>query len=188
MSRSQTFVFTLPNYTPEEETALQKFSSPIIFLCYGREIAPSTGTPHLQGFLALNNRIRKTTVKKLLNNKRIHLESCIGDFYQNIKYCTKDKDFFISNSEIQEQYDLTKDLDLPNYWIDKEIYEFRICYNPNCTIPFKDLIKIHDNYINFLLTQNPKYSRTKLFFTANNPEDGIHPFRPYDSCLSSHDN
>lgn len=188
MSRSQTFTFTLNNYTSEDEAVLQKFSAPIIFLCYGREIAPSTGTPHLQGFLALDKRTRKSTVikllKSMLNHDRTHVENTIGDFYQNIRYCTKEKDFFISDAEIQEQYDLTKNLKLPDYWIDKETYEFRLFYNPDCDIPIENQIKIHDGYINFLLKEYPKFSRTKLFFTQWDPEEPVHQLMPYQSCLS----
>lgn len=184
MSRSQTFCFTLPNYTPEEESILQHFTSPVIFMCYGRELAPTTGTPHLQGFLALDNRIRLGTVKKHLKVPRIHLAACKGDFYQNIRYCTKDKDFFISDPDIQEQYELTKDFDFPYYWIDKEIYEFRVCYNPDCDITFDERVKQHDSFVSFLLNQYPKYSRSKIFFTAWDSDDSEHPLRPYDSCLS----
>ena len=117
MSRSQTFCFTLPNYTPEEESILQHFTSPVIFMCYGRELAPTTGTPHLQGFLALDNRIRLGTVKKHLKVPRIHLAACKGDFYQNIRYCTKDKDFFFINPIIREVEVFSQFILFLNIWI-----------------------------------------------------------------------
>lgn len=43
------FVFTLNNYGPEDEERIQGHIADFRFAIYGREIAPSTGTPHLQG-------------------------------------------------------------------------------------------------------------------------------------------
>ena len=117
MSRSIHHCFTLNNYTAEDEATLQNLNDPsVVLLCYGRETAPTTGTPHLQGYVLFNTRKRQSQVIKLLGGShRVHVEPCNGDFYQNIKYCTKEKNFYISNEEIQEQYELTKNLSLPEY-------------------------------------------------------------------------
>ena len=165
MSRSNHFCFTLNNYTPEDETFLQSLSEPFTFVLYGREVAPTTGTPHLQGYFELSRRMRLPTVLKLLS-PRYHLSLSQGDFYQNIKYCTKDKNFYISDSEIQEMYDLTKDFTYPEYWIDKELFQFRMSYNPNCSLTFEETIKWHNDYINYLLKVNPKLSRAQLILQS----------------------
>ena len=161
MSRSKHFCFTLNNYTPEDETLLQSLSEPFTLVLYGREVAPTTGTPHLQGYLELSRRMRLPTVLKLLS-PHFHLETTKGDFYQNIKYCTKDKNFYISNPDIQEMYDLTKDLTLPEYWIDKEVYDFRMTYNTDCPMTLNERIKQHDGYIEFILRMHPNLSRARL--------------------------
>lgn len=55
-TRYSCFVFTCNNPTPEQEKWLQEtVSKTCTFLIYGHENAPTTGTPHLQGFFVLNN-------------------------------------------------------------------------------------------------------------------------------------
>lgn len=51
MSRSRKFVFTWNNYPSDDEfnTTLDTLSA--VYLCFGKELAPSTNTPHLQGNL-----------------------------------------------------------------------------------------------------------------------------------------
>ena len=173
MSRSKNWTFTINNYTPDTETHLQTLAKEprVTFLVYGREVAPTTGTPHLQGYIKYSDRKRLGYVNKDLGNKA-HCEAAQADSYQNIRYCTKDKNFYISDEEIQEQYELTKDLKLPDHWIDREIFEFRVCYNETADMTLDDRIYYHDHYINFLLTQYPKLSRTKLIFE----EDPLYDF------------
>jgi len=55
---------------------------------FGRELAPSTGTPHLQGFVAFSGRRRLGAVRTLL--PRCHLTSARGSAQQNRAYCIKD--------------------------------------------------------------------------------------------------
>lgn len=53
-TRYSCFVFTANNYSPEQEQWLQHtFSKSCSYLIYGHETAPTTGTPHLQGFYVL---------------------------------------------------------------------------------------------------------------------------------------
>ena len=163
MSRSCHFCFTINNYSEEEEIALQNLQTK--FLCYGREVAPTTGTKHLQGYIQLHSRTRRGTVCKMLGN-RAFVTECEGDFYQNIYYCTKDKNFFISDKEIEEAYELSKDVKLPDYWTKREVFDYRLLYNPECSLTVDQQIKQHDSFINFLLTQHPKLSRTQLIFQS----------------------
>ncbi|AEL87792.1 putative replication-associated protein [Bat faeces associated cyclovirus 4] len=63
----------------------------------GKEIAPTTGTLHLQGFCNLQKPMRFSTIKQRLDN-RIHLEKANGSDEENQKYCSKSGDFFEEGS------------------------------------------------------------------------------------------
>lgn len=56
----------------------------------GKEICPTTNKKHLQGFVALNKAMRISELKITGNP---HWETCKGNEEQNIKYCSKEKDF-----------------------------------------------------------------------------------------------
>lgn len=83
--------FTLNNYTEADEIALQQ-SMLYSYLIYGHEVAPTTGTKHLQGYIQMCRRSRMSAVKKLFMNNSVHLEPAIGNVDQNIKYCSKGSD------------------------------------------------------------------------------------------------
>lgn len=53
----------------------------------GYEIAPTTGTPHLQGYVEFRSGKRLRTLHDVC--KEIHWDACKGDQASNIKYCTK---------------------------------------------------------------------------------------------------
>lgn len=92
MSRSRRYCWTLNNFTPDEETHL--FGLNVKYLCYGREIAPSTGTPHLQGYMELNNAKTFKATKTFMGIPRIHIEIAKGNGLQNKTYCMKNNDFY----------------------------------------------------------------------------------------------
>lgn len=79
--------FTLNNYSDlEMETLETDFVKAGVKYCFEKEIGES-GTPHLQGFIQSNTKIRPTEKFK---NKRIHWEKAKGSEEQNKKYTTKD--------------------------------------------------------------------------------------------------
>ncbi|UNY50594.1 replication associated protein [Chifec virus UA13_1727] len=88
------FCFTLNNYSDED---VEKCKSFITTKCkygiFGKEVAPTSGTPHLQGFCSLNKPMRFSAIKKSLNNS-IHLEKANGSDEQNQKYCSKSGEVF----------------------------------------------------------------------------------------------
>lgn len=88
---AKNWCFTKNNYTVEDETTLRALSDTTIkYLVVGKEIGEQ-GTPHLQGFLQLNDRKRRSQVKNILGE--CHLT--VARFTQNsITYCKKDGDFF----------------------------------------------------------------------------------------------
>lgn len=88
---SNKFVFTLNNYTESEVQRIENYPDWVRWIGYGKEVAPSTGTPHLQGFVYTWDACRKTKFKLFL--KRAHVEVQLGSFEQNEMYCNKDKDW-----------------------------------------------------------------------------------------------
>lgn len=84
---AKNWVFTLNNYTQEDEQQIQDYD--FNYIIYGHEIAPTTGTPHLQGYFQLKTKKRLEYLKKRLPNK-IHLEKAYGSYDSNRQYCSKD--------------------------------------------------------------------------------------------------
>lgn len=89
MARSRAWTFTLNNYTPEEELKTKEFEC--AYIVYGRERGEE-GTPHLQGYVYLQNPIRLTTLKEWM--PRGHFESAKATSIKNREYCIKQGDFF----------------------------------------------------------------------------------------------
>lgn len=82
--------FTLNNWRQEDFEFLDKLyqDGKVKYIIYGKEIAPTTGTPHLQGFLQLPKKLRFGGVRKLLGDK-YHVDP--ADFpYAAMTYCKKD--------------------------------------------------------------------------------------------------
>lgn len=87
------WVLTWNNYTENELNIfgdeIAKISKGYIL---GREIGES-GTPHIQGYIELNKKMRSTAILKI--NKHLHLDIAKGTQEQNIKYCCKDNNFIV---------------------------------------------------------------------------------------------
>jgi hypothetical protein len=60
------------------------------YICWSKEIAPETGTPHLQGYLELKE--GKTGAYLRKNCFPAHFIACAGDADANIKYCKGEVD------------------------------------------------------------------------------------------------
>lgn len=88
------YVFTLQNYTPAQvELIRAAANSPhFIYVVFGREVAPTTGTPHLQGFFVLKNALTRSGALAHLG-VQCHLEPARGTSVQAAQYCKKDGDF-----------------------------------------------------------------------------------------------
>lgn len=88
MSRLRRFVFTLNNYTLDDVNAIRdepRFS----YVVYGIEIAPTTGTPHLQGYAELIGQLTFATITKIFKG-RAHISRAYGSLEENQRYCNKD--------------------------------------------------------------------------------------------------
>lgn len=91
MSQITNFVFTLNNYTLEEELDLLCTGLPITYIIYGYETGKEKKTPHLQGYCELTHRMRPRTIKKLgVGFERMHIEARKGKQCDAIKYCKKE--------------------------------------------------------------------------------------------------
>lgn len=90
--RGTQFIFTHNNYTPDDERRISELaaSSSVIYCTYGRELAPTTGTPHLQGYIVFAQRRRIGGVRRDLVGS--HVELARGNPEQCKTYCHKDGD------------------------------------------------------------------------------------------------
>lgn len=89
MIKSRNFVFTFNNYTIEDETFIQSLDAR--YTIYGREVAPTTGTPHLQGFIVFSNPRSLAAIRRLL---RCHVEIARGNPSQCQAYSKKEEDYW----------------------------------------------------------------------------------------------
>lgn len=89
--RGRSFVFTLNNPVPADEQRLRRLDT--VYLVFGREVAPTTGTPHLQGYVYFANGKTLSAARTTLG---CHVEPARGTPTQCIEYCKKDGDFFES--------------------------------------------------------------------------------------------
>jgi len=87
-TRKTFYCFTVFNLNDESEI---EFNRQLGNLCvkylYGKEICPTTGRIHFQGFMHLKKAMRITELKLI---GKPHLEACKGTEEQNEKYCSKD--------------------------------------------------------------------------------------------------
>lgn len=103
---SRRWVFTLNNYTPEDESRITGIQCR--YLVYGRERGES-GTPHLQGYLVFASNKRFNAVKALVGD-RSHIERARGSSTQASDYCKKDGDY-VELGELPDQQGRRTDLE-----------------------------------------------------------------------------
>ncbi|AGA18247.1 hypothetical protein [uncultured marine virus] len=84
--RFRNYTFTRNNW---EDTVFED-TLPCQYIVYGKEIAPTTGTPHLQGTVCFKDGKSFDAVQKLF--KGCHIEVC-ANLPKSIAYCKEDGDF-----------------------------------------------------------------------------------------------
>jgi len=83
------FQFTWNNYTDANEVWLSEFfKQECTYLVYGKEVSPTTNTPHLQGFAILKKRQRISALSKKGFNA--HLTPNDNKIHEAAAYCKKD--------------------------------------------------------------------------------------------------
>lgn len=90
--KANSYVFTLNNYTPEDVDKVRAFFANCRYLVFGYETAPTTGTPHLQGFMQTNRTMRVKKVQKLIN-PGLYLDKIRGTPDEAAAYCKKGGQF-----------------------------------------------------------------------------------------------
>lgn len=94
--------FTINNYDSSTlDTLTQHFSIYGGKSIIGAEIAPTTNTPHYQGFVYFKNTIRLKTLKTI--HAAAHWEIANGSIPQNIAYCSKSGNIVFNNLEETER-------------------------------------------------------------------------------------
>lgn len=89
--QSRGWCWTLNNYTDEDISGLQDIineKTGCIYCIYGIETAPSTGTPHLQGYFYFKRKCTLSRCRKIL--ERAHFIKANGTPQDNKVYCSKD--------------------------------------------------------------------------------------------------
>lgn len=86
-SRHRKYCFTINNYDDDDVKKVMTWVKPSKYLIFGYEIAPTTGTKHIQGYVHFINAKCFSSMKKLI--PKIHLEPAKGNDTQNRNYCIK---------------------------------------------------------------------------------------------------
>lgn len=88
--RARNWTFTKNNYTRDELHRLRELidDGAVKYICWGYEVAPTTGTKHLQGYVSFHKQIRG---KQVLKYKLGHIQVAKGSPAQNKTYCSKEE-------------------------------------------------------------------------------------------------
>jgi len=85
--KHHSYCFTINNWTEKNEEAVQ--TVPCRFIFCGKEKAPTTGTPHLQGCVTFHNaRSFSGAIKALGGGASVRIQK--GSDEENITYCSKE--------------------------------------------------------------------------------------------------
>lgn len=89
--RQVEWCFTLNNYTQEDaDCLLALVPDKLTYVFFGKEVAPTTGTPHLQGFVVVPKRMEKTGVIKIKPLDKAHVTAMRKEIDKNVEYCSKE--------------------------------------------------------------------------------------------------
>ena len=126
--RAKRWIGTIQNYDEHVVIRLEDLlmdSDKIKYGCYGKEIAPTTGTPHLHFFIHFRAAIRRNTVKTLIGS--CWLDVARGSLKAIIEYIQKDGQFKeFGEKPIQTEEELQKIKDIKK-WV--KIYKIRQKYD-----------------------------------------------------------
>jgi len=101
-TKSRRYIFTVNNYTKKDLKRFHVLAESLEkhrYICYGLEVA-GTGTPHIQGYIELNEAQRFTFLHNYFDFKRkdevlkFHIQPAKGTAEQNKKYDGKEGDFY----------------------------------------------------------------------------------------------
>lgn len=107
--QAKRWCFTCNNPWNNKEIFINALEQHCKYIIIGDEVCPTTQTPHLQGYIELNNKLRWKQVQELFPAEdKVHFESCKGTPQQNRAYCSKEGKFveFGSMTEQGKRTDL----------------------------------------------------------------------------------
>jgi len=108
--------WTWNNYTEADVEHLKSFSEKDCdYIVFGREIAPTTGTPHLQGYVEWRNGTSGQTLQNKFGSNKIWVFTCQAARDFNIKYCKK-------GEQPKDEWNTLKDKG-SNYGLNADIVE-----------------------------------------------------------------
>lgn len=103
-NKTRNYVFTINNYTKKDLKRFHKLAESLErhrYINYGLEVAPSTGTKHIQGYIQLNEAQRITFLQNYFDFKnkdgevlKFHASPAKGSAKDNQKYNSKDGDYY----------------------------------------------------------------------------------------------
>lgn len=85
---ARNYCFTFNNYPSNLAAFNVLLHKYCVYGIYGREVAPTTGTPHLQGYFQLKEKERISGVSKKFPG--CHLILAKGGYDANVRYCSKE--------------------------------------------------------------------------------------------------
>lgn len=108
--------WTWNNYTEADVAHLKSFSEKDCdYIVFGREIAPTTGTPHLQGYVEWRNGTSGKALQNKFGSNKVSIRTCQAGRDDNILYCKK-------GDQTKDEYKTLKDKG-PNYGLNAVIVE-----------------------------------------------------------------
>lgn len=100
----------MPSKLRLRRAALTFYSKPdfkehkdILYFVAGEEICPKTKKTHWQSYVSLTKPYPLSSLKKLLDDQKVHVEKCKGNEQQNITYCKKDGNIYREFGTPKEQ-------------------------------------------------------------------------------------
>lgn len=119
--QSRRWCFTHNNYSQADIDSLVSKADSTKYLVFGREVAPTTGTPHLQGYVYFEAPKRLSWLRNHFIS--CHYEIARGSHEDASNYCKKEGDFEEFGSFPSSTGPKKKFLDLIIEWIDQFIVD-----------------------------------------------------------------
>lgn len=100
MARVYGICYTLHDYTPAQTLSIQACLGKmgIGYVCFGREVCPTSGRPHLQGYLQMVTKPKYDRMKTMFGvpvaGQSLKFTVANGSDVENYNYCSKDGDFW----------------------------------------------------------------------------------------------
>jgi hypothetical protein len=172
-SRAKHWCFTLNNYTDDNIAVLRLLvqnnnnndnDTKVTHVVFGYEVAPGTNTPHLQGFISFDKKLRRNQVLRII--PQCHLTPA-QRIHASIEYCKKDGNFEEYGTRNENQGQRT------------DIEAFKKAVEDGC-LDLETLYTQHSE----VCAKYPSFVRSYLSLKAPKPEISAHELRPWQIDLN----